>query len=1399
MPRGRTPREAAILRRAVSSCIETLEPRRMLTTLQGGDTFDYLDADKNVIRIQLTGDIVAEFIAMRIRETNNTQVVRDLVPAPPDPDDFDTVDGANLFHVYVADASPDAQIIITQMSDDRETINPFAGSVGAIQVNDSEGGDRIRVTPGGGGLVYIGARTTDIDTIDGDDEADLPITYTSRRGDYGFRPGSRGIFAGIETAPGVSLDKILIGGTVTGRVYVGGALGTLYAGDLLLGDTIGLFGTDTPLLPNNLFIGGDFRNLLVAGDIGTAGEGVTAGKYSYRTGADIRVGGQMGNVQVAGDFLASIEVINSPDFSGNLKPITPFTEVEYVLVGDESAGDAFLDGNISLAAFSNDALTSRQYGSSHGSTITGFQQSLDFTGQLDTENGDNIDFYSLPLIAGQTVTLRLDSLGFTNLGVYDPLGRVVASDLSEGTNSTSGQFFQITADLPGTYQLAVVTAGDTSFAGDIASEIGLAPYTLSISEYGNVGLGGARIGGDSLLVEQGMGVSVRTGDLGAWNSAGAILASFMSPYTVLRGNFRALEGASIGDADSELAPDLIVPRGTVGNVLSAGLLNINQSSVSVDQPIPGYAVGFDYQRVEAGGDMIGNLVANRAIGTVVAAEIPGAPLFIANADNRGEDGRIDLIDVTGDFGSALTGGPGLFTGLGGNVKYVRVGGTVYRDFFFGLILNTDVTVPTGRSITLTDDSGANAIFAPTNVVTTTTGTGGTTTSTVRGQLTLTPYGVRESGGVVLINIESTTSMNVSVTNSVGQFDIADMIVSGTGTAVVYNATTDIVQFTPVAAPGTGTGTGTSTVVTRTPARSNAVMLSGGVPINVLSMQGANLTNVTNQTSGEIAGIDADTVGFLQANSLGYVKSSTASLVLPNTNIPTNTFPFNDYSYGLNIAGPVIQILSREAVGTVNIAGAVGTIVANSDAKNNGAIFEGINGPVVAEVMQLVRIGEGISYGGSGEVVKGGLFAIGGTANIQQVVGNDADIRGYVVSEGTIEDINLQNGSLINAFIGTPTEIAQASPLRDTGFEVVDTQTDPTLPTTPTTPTTPTGTAYIPQYSLGTLRLNGNGGIMGSLILAGDFNAIDVRGGFGIISSSILTAAQFNPNNVVATDGLGIRNTTISAGLSLNRVHARGDGARLDVNQYRPTVLQSSSKRRYDAFTGRALTIGNDLHKFLGTSKSVSSISGVTNSGIIEDVNVNGALNLGSMEAFLIRDNVLNALSPTSSAFPMRVAFANSIGKIKATSAIMGLQVRTGRLNELNAGGNIEDANIRTSGKINTIASGRNIRGSATIEARGPEGAIDFLYAKLGLYGSVTTTSDIKKLQVRSLGNTTQALGKINELTVTGNVLTGTYVRASKGIGTLFVGGDVQTGATISAKSYGSTTILGENNGSVVVA
>src|SRR5262249_6957899 len=130
-------------------------------------------------------------------------------------------------------------------------------------------------------------------------------------------------------------------------------------------------------------------------------------------------------------------------------------------------------------------------------------------------------------------------------------------------------------------------------------------------------------------------------------------------------------------------------------------------------PNPDVAIGGDYQLIDAANQFTGFVLADRSIGVVRTGTMSTtiAPYFIANADRRGSDGVIDLIDDLGDFD-----GPHIFTGPGGNVRYIRVGGAIFNSSKFGGGLDVPVILDPGTTVRLTDDSGTAFKLTPTPLV-----------------------------------------------------------------------------------------------------------------------------------------------------------------------------------------------------------------------------------------------------------------------------------------------------------------------------------------------------------------------------------------------------------------------------------------------------------------------------------------------------------------------------------------------------------------------------------------------------------------------------------------------------------------------------------------------------------
>ena len=172
-------------------------------------------------------------------------------------------------------------------------------------------------------------------------------------------------------------------------------------------------------------------------------------------------------------------------------------------------------------------------------------------------------------------------------------------------------------------------------------------------------------------------------------------------------------------------------------------------------------VGGDAQRLDAFGTLRVNLHAEGGMGLVHAGSMATDPpsVFNLNTDNQGSDGIIDLIDVTGNFGTIEDGGPQISTGPGGNVRYLRVGGQVFQDRFFGGGSPTTTVHEPGAVVLLTDDSGAKLLLTPVGNVDNPDfdpdqSEDSDIPSEIAASLTVKTYGIRDSGGVVLMEVVS---------------------------------------------------------------------------------------------------------------------------------------------------------------------------------------------------------------------------------------------------------------------------------------------------------------------------------------------------------------------------------------------------------------------------------------------------------------------------------------------------------------------------------------------------------------------------------------------------------------------------------------------------------------------
>lgn len=1031
----------------------------------------------------------------------------------------------------------------------------------------------------------------------------------------------------------------------------------------------------------------------------------------------------------------------------------------------------------------------------------------------------------------------------TNTGVKDP---------------AQGSAIQFTADRPGVYRFAIATNGDTTFTAHSGTNVIGEPYELQIKNAGTIAVGGVIADGNIYTAQTRVifnpntgarsfataplhAIDVDNGDLGSVvagvhtflggdapariDATGAIIPSGSSigrvlgysdvPYSVLNGNIRSIEGDDLGygpeivflpyDANHNEGPNLYVHNGSVGLVRTwdaAGTAFLNDAFIDPVSGIgkPSKAVGGDYQLIDIAGTFSGTVIADRAIGVIRANAIASRHSYIVNADDKGNDGVIDLIDSRGDIGALGAGGPAIVTGPGGNVRYIRAGGIAYRDSLFGGAEPEETTYDPGEVATLRDDSGTPVEISPIPETFQSSTVTGTPAQTLvdPGQLKITTYPIRgdltggASAGSVIVRIDVQggaggaprgVDIKSKSPGTHGSVEIGDLEIASSAAPVVFDSTlktfTQTSTFDPV-----------------------NVNIHGNAPVDVFNISGlanapTSLNSLVNSTSGEIVNAHLTDVSDIQAETIGLSKSATGTVVSgPGTGsgAQTSTYPFLQQQNVVELTGNVATIHARRGLGNIFIGGDAGDISANSNESNVSGVFEGMNAPIVVQGQLLsANIGEGLPSVGSGSFAKAGIFAVGKIGSVSNQ-GVGSDIRGVVLSEDSIDSVRLGDGGSI---IG--------------GTVMVATTFDSAIAFGTIFVPSPTGSFTSPIFQIGQIKLTGRGGIIGGRIICADLGPVSVgSGGFGILNSTINVLGDGRIDSVTA-DGYGIRNTLIRGGAATGDIVATGHGQQLDVNKFTPSV-RGSAFGQFDSLSGLENGFINDLYKTLNITPQKPKRGSITKAGVISDTTIDGSRTLDSVSAWGIQARTIPTVAdPNDStkrlpitnvdaSYPMRINFGDQIGSIHVTNQILGLALSGGAINSVTVGDDVYDARIASSGRIHTVSVGGTFRGNSALLANGINGQIDSFSVGNSLFGQVSALVGIGSVHVgRDVGSSQfHSSANITSLVIGNDVLDGANISANKQIGTLSIGDDLNAGAVIKAKSLGTFTIGGDQAGSLQI-
>jgi hypothetical protein len=1401
-----------------------------------------------------------------------------------------------VFQVFVAKSDASSTIGFEERDINTGALLGYTGNIGVLRMTN-----RGTVpAPANTGTMLLGSRTITLVTTTNaqapvvQPPINVPITSGFAAPNlFTLEPAGGLITAGVVVTAGNDFGNFVFGGTVLGTANFGGSVNNFYAGWLLFG-RIWNGG-------EGFAVAGNVQSIISKGGIGTD-DASLENPNLLNTGFDLHVGGRLGMVRTSGDYLGTAAVTNASIVPGTaaLNP-GPVTEVE------TRGGDATLSGQIGDDPSSrNDTFNTPEILPVTAAGVASVNGSIAI---LPPTPLDFVDYYGVALLAGQTITVQLQTgqpPQPLNVGVFDPDGVEVATDYNAVDSTfTNQQPFQYTATKPGLYRFAVAVTGNTTFQdGQGPSPAGPFTYNLTVSNIGNVSFGGVLANGIVRDIGSGVGFSASRGDIGTVMAITGIFESQdADTFVVTNGNLRAAQGTSLDNGIGNRSITAAITTGSIGLLSATG----GTLTFATDPFVP---LGANVQTISAASSALLTIQADGSIGVIRAADMASGPslLHCNFLNNPNLPATIDLIDVTGDFGALGPGGPQIIMGPGGNVRFIHVGGTVYRDTFFG---GSSAVEPTqfqvGEAAQIVDDSGT--------VVTLTPSAGQTNVNTpgqfivTPGQLTVTTYGIEGSGGSVITNVTSTAGLTItSAGNTPNQTaEVSSIVTTGTGTALIAGGAATVpgtggsttgTTTTPPGAnggngtgggltgntipiggqgPGTGTNNGGSPSIggggvggsvnfpapgtpggapikTTSTTGSNFkvvpllaapgfaatgqaldIVVNGNARVDVYSVNGGNITSLENQTTGgEIVNVEATSVGVLSSNgSIGLDPGKLGESVDGQT-IFNNTYPFVQQHFGLHVASG-IGALSAPHFGNIFEGSMAGLITVG--ALGIGSLTGENDGPVITGGgINKVSL-SGMAWAGSGAPGASGLYA----SNTIGPITSSGDVRGNIVSNVGTQSLAVgNNASIINGQILTLADFSGSSAV-STGRLTVDV----------TTPITN------PIHDIGSVTVSGNGGLIGSEIAGLHIGTVSI-GGFGSFDSVIRMEFGDNTLDTYQSAGYGMRFGFVIGGATAHNIVAVGNGSNVPTSNFAADVRQSEGGGMFDPHTGLIFSPLNDIDVTLGVTATQPQSQNVTDTGIMEDFVIEGSRDVGVISAYSIRSRPL-VIGGVTYNLISTFNIANTIGTLQTAGGINGLTLTVGRVNIFRSNGDTANFNGTFAGAINNLIFNSSLDSSSVINAIGPNGHINNLIVKGNLAGTVTSRTFIQNIQVsgsitgtitatrigtvhvhaglgngdltingpitnlifdgnggntgdtitingnsnmvkvgRDLAASLVVTGKLNQLLVGGNILSGSNSTIAGALTLLKVAGDIQAGASVKAALIKRQMIKGQLLGNLIV-
>lgn len=1159
--------------------------------------------------------------------------------------------------------------------------------------------------------------------------------------------------------PTIDVSKIFIGGTLAGSLICEGNVDVINMG-FLWGQVDVTHNLNTLIMRNGggaVYVGGSVADFLSPDGWDGTYDATGSPTAVESNVSRVTVSGTLGGVYTRSDKLFSA-IQTEGDFTIT-NPTTSITELEKSVIAD-SYDSSWRDGD--LVDFTNDTKETAQFLSHPTGDFT-------LTGELVATHDTTSDWYALPLLAGQTVTID-GILSDCVLKMYDSHGNYVDSygyesseDYGVGSRGTTLEALSFTAPEAGIYYLLLDDTG-TSFPGGTYALTFTNATAASLGAVSVVGDYNDREGDTAKTALRGTGAA-RSSNIATKNAGnlGAVMITGTSystdVYAIGGGNLIAFEAGQLGEADGSTlyGSNTIFSDSNIGRVASTtgqfdGTISAGNSG--------GYYNNDAYiQNIYAATDYIyGNDIS--ATGSIGVIEVEGNMGFggsiygsidiTINSDNTnpfpGTGSRLDLIDVGGNF-SALG---DISHGFGDDIGYIHVGGTIYVDYgsWNGPLQATEVS--DGSSSTLNDDGGGQLVITPTTTPVLDANGLPTYDAYYNPIVTIPTYSytvipINGSQGGVLANLTIDGSVTL---NSTGVAQISNLELTGTDSTVTLN------------------GSGTADIY----------YVTGG--------QVESLTTKGDIVSGKFTGINNLSVD----GDVGPQVSTTGAWVHGWEDAPTSSDIDSEAQYGwfhgkingLNLSGDLGTANIDGSLRDLRVAGTIGRLTVNADKVTAYSDWDGIDGVVWSGTrIDYVNVGDGLADDGSADIAEAAILS---THSIGEV-----RIDGpYHTVDGIVY------GQLNGAIIGGSNDLLTTTTV-DRYLNTVTTTTQVDAINKVIGRNGASLTALVLAMNLDSFQAS-----MSSFLSTGGINEVNFSGSTANVTAEINgseIAALYVRKVTAGTGSNGIANTYISGNFppdndyAVGQVTAAGPGmSNVHISVNGGSIGTVKTLGSVGDIIGSTFTSTDGMHYL--RARDITR-TGIYMPGKVKtlysDRNLaNSTVKVGAIDAVTVKGDFSgNTFYIANELSSMKVdgAFSNSYLYLQGPS--------TGYLKKLEVAGNI-GGTITAAGKIGSIVSKTGaISADISTTTNTWSGDVNLIQAAGGYTGDLDVAGTLKKfVSGTHLGTdpqvaTTQVfdiIGDLDDLRVGGNLFAGINVGGDVGkvdidgtfYSNMYVNGDINS-------------------------